>query len=87
MDAVKQLPGQCQEPIASREDRQRMHMPNESAYKKWANCNEKQKRQSPRDFHKATPVRFNSPEVTISSKHIKPHYPKLRTALTIDNVI
>ena len=76
-------------PITSREDRQKMEMPNKSAYKKWiAKFQSETKPRSLTTFTKApSPVIFTRPEITISSKPMAPTNSKVRkpTALTVDN--
>ena len=80
MDAVKQLCGKYEQPITSTEDRQRMNFPNRTSYLKWVDkFQQETKPKNPVEFQKAKqPVRFNSPEITITSKEVTPINPKLR---------
>ena len=90
IDAVKYLSGKFVNPTTSLEDRQRMDLPNKSAYKKWiAKLQQETSIRSPSTFQKApSPVTFTKPEIKSSSKpSMSTSSVRKPSALTIDNEV
>ena len=77
------------QPITSREDRQRMDIPNKSCYNKWiTKFQHETKPKSPKDFKKASlSIIFTNPKLNITSKPAPAGNSKIRkpSALTVDN--